>query len=80
MARTKRRLMDATVIRLEERGPGAGTFYLMNKQSTGWSSSCFPYATLSALLAVWDVELGRHDRDEHSAFIHALPRKTSERG
>jgi hypothetical protein len=80
MAWTKRQLMDATVIRLEERGPGAGTFYLMNKQSTGWSSSAYPYATLSALLAVWDVELGRHDRDEHGAFIHAHPRKKSERG
>jgi hypothetical protein len=80
VAWTKRQLMDATVIRLMERGPGAGTFYLMNKQSTGWSSSCYPYATLSALLAEWDVELGRHDRDQWSAFIHAYPRKKSEQG
>ncbi len=79
MAWRKRQLMDATVIRLEERGPGAGTFYLMNKQSTGWSSSAYPYATLTALIAEWDVDLGKHDRDKHSAFIHAYPRLKGER-
>lgn len=79
MAWTKRQLLAPTVIRLEERGPGAGTFYLMNKQSTGWSSSAYPYPTLSALLAEWDIELGRHDRDQWSAFIHASPRRKSER-
>jgi hypothetical protein len=80
MAWTKRQLMAQTVIRLEERGPGAGTFYLMNKRETGWSSSAYPYATLSALLDIWSLELGRHDRDQWGAFIHAHPRKKSERG
>lgn len=79
MAWTKRQLLDATVIRLEERGPSAGTYYLMNKREKGWSSSCYPYPTLSALLDVWDVELGRHDRDQWSAFIHVTPRKKGER-
>lgn len=79
MAWTKRQLLDATVVRLEERGSQAGWFYLMNRREEGWASTCYPYMTLSALLAEWDVELGKHDRDQYSAFIHAYPRKKGER-
>jgi hypothetical protein len=79
MAWTKRQLMEPTVIRLETRGPGGGSFYLMNRQAGGWSTSCYPYATLSKLLAEWDIELGKHDKDEWSVFIHASPRKKNER-
>jgi hypothetical protein len=79
MSWTKRQLLESTVIRLDERGSQAGWFFLMNRQSDGWASNCYPYATLSALLAEWDLELGRHDRDQWSAFIVAHPRRKSER-
>lgn len=71
--------MEPTVIRLDDRGSQAGWFFLVNHQAKGWSSFCYPYPTLSALLAVWDIELGRHDRDECSAFIVANPRPKGER-
>ena len=79
MSGAKRQLFQPTVVRLEERGPQAGWFYLMNRQSSGWSCSAYPYATLSALTAEWDIELGKHDRDRWGAIIHAHPRKQNER-
>jgi hypothetical protein len=79
MGWTKLQITEPTVIRLDERGSQAGWFSLMNCRADGWSSGCHLYPTLSALLDVWDIVLGRHDRDEWSAFIVANPRPKGER-
>lgn len=79
MSWAKRQLSEPTVIRLEERGSQAGWYFLMNRETDVCASNSHPYATLSALLAVWDVELGRHDRDQWGAFIVANPRRKGER-
>lgn len=73
----KRKLMCSTVIRLHPTGiePSvlAGSYWLMNRKETGWSSHGFPYPTLDALLAEWEVSLGKNGTDEFGAFIEANP-------
>lgn len=75
----KRKLESPTVIRLDTTGNGhtikPGSFWLMNRRETGWSSFGYNYATLGALLDEWDLELGEHGQDKASTFIHALPKK-----
>jgi hypothetical protein len=80
----KRTIMQATVIRLDKNGilPSVkpNSFWLMNKQDTGWSSHGYPYPTLAMLLDEWDIELGAHGEDKHGLFIEAkLPMTAHER-
>jgi len=68
---TKKRLFCATVARLWR----DGTWMLMNKQATGWSSYAVPYPTLDAITDLYDVELGVEQEDECSRFVPVLPRQ-----
>jgi hypothetical protein len=73
----KRKIMQATVIRLDKNGipPSVkpNSFWLMNKQETGWSSHGYPYPSIGRLLNEWDVLLGASGNDKHGAFIKAHP-------
>lgn len=67
----KKRLFCATVARRWH----DGTWLLMNKQATGWSSYAVPYATLDAITERYDVTLGAEQEDECSRFVPVLPRQ-----
>jgi hypothetical protein len=60
-----------TVIRLD-----GGKVYLMNKQSSGWSSSCQEFAGLRDVARAYQLVFVGTGRDKHSSYVevHPVPR------
>jgi hypothetical protein len=60
------KLFESGVIRWD---PAGRRWWLMNRQSDGWSSYGRMYASLAEILACWAIELVSVDRDEHGWFV-----------
>lgn len=64
---TKKTLFADTVLRKD-----GDQLYLMNRQEGGFRSFGIPIESEGALLAQYDVWLGKWDRDEHGAFCPVI--------
>lgn len=58
-----------TVVRITARGEAC----LMNKEETGWRSSCYSYRSLWEFARYWRVVFTGIGRDEHSLFFRVVP-------